>query len=244
MNKTTKYLPVHPAMLKFLPEGTTVIHNGDTSRCGWKGFIKYQNEKGVYVRYVSRNLQWATDTEPQWYSSGWFSENFYVIASDILPLKGFNGRKYFEKYKEFCKTLHDLQNVQPKHKELKEKVDKLSSIGLDSSVLIEVDANSSGGVLSALISHLSKNKIDLSKQHLKEVLASQCHTDKETDYLDSVGEYHVVNYKNMKHHGSHKTERIANMKAVELATKYSGEFIVTKTVSKTEIVCNTKINRL
>lgn len=232
MNKTTKYLPIHKGMIKSLKKDMTVIHNGDTSRVGQKGFIDYVNAHtgAISVIYNTPCIRGSQD-----YSMDRFVENFYIIASDILSMHPFNGRKYFNKYRAHCKTPDELTKVQPKHPEIKNMVDKaVNKVASESSVLNEVNTQSLGeceGLMSSVISLLFNT-------------GTPVKDEPKQDPLDVSGEYYIVNAKNLKNHGTAKTQRLANRQAANLAEKHCGDFLVLKKVSETEAVRTVNIKNI
>lgn len=213
MNKTTKYLPLHPSMRNFLKNGMTVIHNGKTSRRGNKGFISGISGGTIFITYSNPRIR-----SSQNYSIDWFMENFYIICSDILGMKGFKGKGYFDKYKHLHKTPSELTKIQPKHCDNKTQVEHCS------------------------VSCLKKIR-DTALFMLGSPLIEEKEEEPLIDPLDEVGEFIVLEIKSGKICGKRRTQRLAELLADSLYKEKKGKYLITKVVSELEVVETTKFKR-
>jgi hypothetical protein len=95
-----KYIVIHANMEKSLRVGMQFIHNGATSRQGWKGTITGINTASNMNRFTVCYACGTIET----YCKSWFMRSIALSYDDIVSMSPFDGRSYVYKYRDF--TFH------------------------------------------------------------------------------------------------------------------------------------------
>lgn len=113
----SKYLPMHPKMMKSIRVGMKVIHNGGNGRQGKLGVITSVGAK-IEVMFTG-------DQKFQEYSKNWFIDNFWMHSTAIYSYRGmFNGSGYWLKYHKFARSHDELaKHSYVNHEQMKHQID-------------------------------------------------------------------------------------------------------------------------
>lgn len=113
----SKYLPIHPKMMKSISVGMKVIHNGGNGRQGKLGVITAVGDK-IEVMFTG-------DQKFQEYSKLGFIVNFWMHSTAIYSYRGmFNGSGYWLKYHKFALGHDELaKHSYVNHEQMKHQVD-------------------------------------------------------------------------------------------------------------------------
>lgn len=201
MIKKALYLPIHPAMKPFLKEGMRVIHNGGSGRQGMTGIISEMTKTtgSVKVLFDSHNTSCS-------FSLRFFLDYFYIEVESIRKLSGFKQASYIRKYQDFITSPVVLENKQLNtHEEMK----------------AIVDAKAKG------FTSVYEDKRPRTKDTIRGADYSTVIIDDIKDPLDEVGTFMVID-NDGKWHGTHKTQRLAEIAASSLVKEKNKRLRIVK----------------
>ncbi|AUG87668.1 hypothetical protein [Vibrio phage VEN] len=165
-----------------------------------------QGWQGTITRINENSITVKFSELEQEYTWDWFKVNFYISTIAISKMKDFfNGEGYLKKYRTFCCQLGSLNTKRNTHQEMK-------------------------GIIDSVNEGYTPIYTDKRPQTASNIKGAKCSvviTDDIKDPLDEVGTFMVID-NDGKWHGTHKTQRLAEIAASSIVKEKNKRLRIVK----------------